>query len=227
MAGRGSAAGGVASHSDLDASVAEARELLADTAEGAVRRARREPEFESCSGTGAERVVGERLLGVGGEQQHPLHDPGRGRRRQSCAERDRLVCTVGAPSPLLRERQRGADEIAARSHLVEEVARQDDAEVLLDRERELDEIERVGGEIVQERDLGREVPDADAEVLGDETVNAALQLVVDGGLCGVREHGGFLSRHGRPSGRSGGLRSGSRLRLLRRGSALACGLTHG
>src|SRR6476660_6564825 len=74
VSGRGPAAGGVASHSDLDTSVAKAGELLADTADGGVGHARPEAQLEPCSGTGPERVVRERLGGVRREQHDALDD---------------------------------------------------------------------------------------------------------------------------------------------------------
>src|SRR2546422_11767109 len=51
------------------------------------------------------------------------------------------------------------------------------AELRLERERQLEEIERVGGEIVGERDVGCELLGVHTELLGDDASNARLHEV--------------------------------------------------
>ena len=68
----------------------------------------------------------------------------------------------------------GAHQLPVGAHLLEDRLGYRDAELALQDERELDEIERVGREIVAERHLGREVFRPDAEMVRDQASDVRL-----------------------------------------------------
>src|SRR5207244_518091 len=68
----------------------------------------------------------------------------------------------------------GSDEVAVGAHSIEETLRHHDPELRLERHRQLDEIERVGGQILTQRDPGDELFDTDAQMIGDQTSTRAF-----------------------------------------------------
>src|SRR5207237_8704899 len=70
------------------------------------------------------------------------------------------------------------DEIAKGTNLVEDVLRHHDRELALERQRQLDEVERIGGKVVTQRDVGDELLYSHTEALGDETPNMRLHEFV-------------------------------------------------
>src|SRR5262249_27349108 len=56
-------------------------------------------------------------------------------------------------------------------HLIEDVLRHHDREFAFERYRQLDEIERIGGQIVTQGDVGDEFLDSDTKTLSDKASN--------------------------------------------------------
>src|SRR5207249_6414739 len=65
----------------------------------------------------------------------------------------------------------GLDEIAVGPHLIEDALGDDDRELRLERHRQLDEIERIGGQVVTQRALGDQLLDAYAKTVSDQASN--------------------------------------------------------
>src|SRR5207247_3150541 len=61
----------------------------------------------------------------------------------------------------------GLDEVAAGAHPIEDALGHHDHELRLERHRQLDEIERIGGQIVTQRDAGDERFQASDPLTGD------------------------------------------------------------
>src|SRR5262249_42780212 len=76
--------------------------------------------------------------------------------------------------PITCERDQDIDQVAERADVVERVVRDGEIELVLDGDRQLCEIERVSREILDERQLGRELLLRHAQVLRDEPPHARL-----------------------------------------------------
>ena len=73
------------------------------------------------------------------------------------------------------------DQVVVRPHAGEDTVRHHDGERPFQCERELGEIERIGGEVVAQGNVREELLGADAEVRGDEAPDARLERFVQGG----------------------------------------------
>src|SRR5437763_243607 len=163
----------VAPDGHLNAALAEAGELLPYLGE-ALHGARRDCQLEPRPIARPQRILGDRLGGVRGEPTGPLEGagrPSRGRRdAHPHAERPfrsaRLLFAARAD-----EETGGLNEITVGPHLIEGALRHDDRELRLERHRQLDEIERVGGQLVTQRDLGDQLLGADAKMVSDQASN--------------------------------------------------------
>ena len=84
--------------------------------------------------------------------------------------------------------------------LLDQPHRQIDAERLLALEAQVEEVDRLGAEIADQRSVGRHLCLVDAERLDDELAHARLHLRASPDLRGVRFHAlaGLLSRCRRP-----------------------------
>src|SRR4030095_7295744 len=65
----------------------------------------------------------------------------------------------------------GTDEIAVRTHLIEDVLWHRDREFAFERHCQLDEIERIGGQVVTQGDVGDELLDSNTKTLSDKASN--------------------------------------------------------
>ncbi len=72
----------------------------------------------------------------------------------------------------------GTDEITKGTNLIEDALGHHDRELALERQRQLHEVERIGGQIVTQRDVGDEFLDSDSKPLGDQTSNVWLHEFV-------------------------------------------------
>ena len=72
-------------------------------------------------------------------------------------------------------RERGLNEVAVGAHLLDRALRDLDPELGLDRERDLDQIERVRREIVGERHVGCQLFRPDAQQVRDDAAQPRLQ----------------------------------------------------
>ena len=70
------------------------------------------------------------------------------------------------------------DEVAVRAHVGQDAVRNGEAELLLDPDLDVGEVERVGRELVGQRDFGCEVVDIDAETFRDDTGEAGGDVAV-------------------------------------------------
>src|SRR6185369_16022996 len=89
--------------------------------------------------------------------------------RARTRDRPELLLALSASQPLDR-----IDDVAVRADLVDQRFRHHDAELAFDLHRELDEVERVSGEVVDQRDVGGQVLEANAQMISHDTSNAWL-----------------------------------------------------
>jgi hypothetical protein len=73
------------------------------------------------------------------------------------------------------------DEIAVRTYLIEDALRHQDRELAFERHRQLDQVERIGGQIFTQGDVGNELLDSHAEMLGDQKSNMRFHEFVKAG----------------------------------------------
>src|SRR5207253_714395 len=71
----------------------------------------------------------------------------------------------------------GFDELSVPAQLVERRLRHGDAELRLEGERELDEIQRIDRELVRERDIARQLFGPDAEMICYQAPHARLHEI--------------------------------------------------
>jgi hypothetical protein len=73
--------------------------------------------------------------------------------------------------------------------------RESDLELVFQLYGEIEQIERVGGEVVRERGFGVERLDVDAERIGDDRSQARLDAVVQGSEAARRARGSAVAEH--------------------------------
>ena len=161
-----------------DAAIRDLLKPLSHPRDRAVARAGKDDQLQARAVPREQRVFGDRLGGVWGEPENPLEvaragwprDPGS---NQHAAGRLRRRIRAGA-----RSIEHRGDEIAVRTHLRQKALRKSEAELLLDPDPDVGEVERVGRELVGQRDLGCEVVDIDAETFRDDTGEAGGDVAV-------------------------------------------------
>jgi len=89
--------------------------------------------------------------------------------------------TTSGSSPFLlalatraRERLDGVDEVAVGPHLLDHRIRYGDPELGLERHRQIDQVERIGGQIVRQRHARREPVGTGPEAIGNHTPHPGL-----------------------------------------------------
>src|SRR3989442_421690 len=102
-----------------------------------------------------------RASGVRGSVRSARHQEARGPLRSA---RLRLAARAD-------EEAGGVNEVAVGPHPIEDALRDDDRKLRLERHRQLHEIERIGGQVVTQRDLGDQILDADAKTVCDHASN--------------------------------------------------------
>jgi len=171
----------IAANAHLDAAVPEPCELVLQLREAGVGDGRRDGDFELCAAPGAEGVLGDRLRGVRSEPARALDVAARLTRRYDArpderrGDRPRRESLRLAPSA--REGLYRVEQVAVRPEGVDRGLRDRDAELALESERELEKIQRVRGEVVDQRDVRGELLGVHAELVGDHPSNARLHKV--------------------------------------------------
>ena len=87
--------------------------------------------------------------------------------RARTRDRPELLLALRASQSLDR-----IDDVAVRADLVDQRFRQHDAELAFDLHRELDDVELVSCEVDEQRDVGGQILEANAQIIGHDTSNA-------------------------------------------------------
>src|SRR5438552_5502305 len=170
----------VATDVHLHPAVTEPRELMDQTGEAVIAHGRGDTHLEARATTSAERVLGDRLCGVRCKPSGPLQLAPVTMRKDDPRPDERLSRAIGAELGLAaqpREAAHGVGELSVRAHLVERRLRHGDAELRLEGERELDEIQRIDGELVRERYVARQLFGPDAEMICYQAPDARLHEI--------------------------------------------------
>ena len=129
-------------------------------------------DLDAAAGSGAQHVVGQGLGKVGREQTGPL---------------EQALVLVGGMAVYAHHyghfgrvgrqtrahlRDGGFDQIAVGAHAVEHAVRHRKIEVVLHGDGELGEIERVGRQVVRQRQLGRQIILGDTQMMRDQSPDA-------------------------------------------------------
>ena len=146
-----------------------------------VAQIRRHADLELRPGAAPDRVLGDRLGGVGRQPVGALEVAGGPTRSRDEPHPDRRRLRGGrardfvvAPSD---EHPDGFHELAVGPHLFEHGLGNRDAELAFEHEGELDEVERVGGEVIGEGHFGGELVRTHPEMLRDEGTDLGLEVL--------------------------------------------------
>src|SRR5204863_429114 len=133
----------------------EPREVMLHAGQLDVVGARRDRHFELRPVARPHGILGDRLGRVRSEPARPLEAAARLARggHDACPHpQRRLRCSPLGRAARADEEAGGLDEVAVGAHLIEDALGHHDPELRLERHRQLDEIERIGGQIVTQRD---------------------------------------------------------------------------
>src|SRR5438094_5889702 len=172
---------GLARDLHVDAVGGEPGELLDDACQVGVAGAGADAELEARPLPCPTGIFADRLRHVGSEPAGALDRAAPGGHHAGRDE-NRLADLPFTPHP--HEREHGVDEVAVRAHAREGLLRNREAEVGLEREPDLEQIERVGGQVVDEGHVERELVAVDAETLRDQPAHTRL----DEAMLGSRFH---------------------------------------
>jgi hypothetical protein len=167
----------VATHFDPDASIHDFPQPPPRPLDRPSARAGAEGQLEMGAAPGAQRVFDDRLGGVGSERDDSLENT-RPRRPGDADSGEYVTRPFRRRTRVFEHR---TDEVAVRAHLGQDSVRNSEAELLLDPDPDVGEVERVGGELVGQRDVGREVVDVDTETVRDEAGEASGEIAAGGG----------------------------------------------
>src|SRR5712691_6744657 len=170
----------VATDVHLHAAVTQPGELMDQAGEAVIAHGRGDAHVEARATAAAQRVLGNGLRGVRRQPSGALQLAPVTARKDDPRPDERLSRRLVAQLDLAAQAREGAHrvgELSVRAHVVERRLRHGDAELRLEGERELDEIQRIDRELVRERDVACQLFGPDAEMLRYQAPDARLHEV--------------------------------------------------